>query len=59
LASDAPGMQVRLITLVDPDAVSWTTAIYYKTCYGRIIFTLLGSFHRAMAEYLLARATAS
>jgi hypothetical protein len=57
LASDAPGMQVRLIALVEPGTVSWTTTIEYKTCYGRAIFSILGGFHRAMAKYLLARAS--
>lgn len=58
LASDAPGMRVRLVALTEPSAVSWTTTIYYQKWYGRIIFAFLGHFHRAMAKYLLVRAAA-
>ena len=56
LASDAPGMHVRLIGVVEPAAVSWTTTIEYQKWYGRALFTVLGPVRRTLAGYLLARA---
>jgi hypothetical protein len=56
LASDAPGMHVRLIGVVEPAAASWTTTIEYQKWYGRALFTILGPLHRTLAGYLLARA---
>lgn len=56
LGSEAPGIQVRLVALIEPSAVSWTTTIRYKSWCGRAAFALLGPVHRALAKYLLARA---